>query len=83
MALGQSLRHEELGARGRRMLKTRTMVSQKRKTPHCQLHNMSKKVWVTVAPETSCVKTVMDCPAERVLRGWISEGTSQPKGPQA
>lgn len=28
------------------------------------------------------VKTVIDCPAERVSRGWISDGMSQPSGPQ-
>ena len=57
--------------------------SQNRKTPHCREQSMRRKVCVTVAPDTSCVNTVMDCPAERVLRGWISEGTSQPRGPQA
>ena len=25
--------------------------------------------------------TLMPCPAERVSRGWISEGTSHPRGP--
>lgn len=37
---------------------------------------------VTVAPETSWVKTVMLCPAERVFKSCISEGISQPTGPQ-
>jgi len=37
---------------------------------------------VTVAPETSWVKTVMLCPADRVFKSCISEGISQPTGPQ-
>ena len=35
-----------------------------------------------MAPDISCVKTVIDCPAERVLRSCTSLGTSQPMGPQ-
>lgn len=44
-------------------------------------HNMLKNVWPTVAPLVSCTKVVMLCPADLVFRGWISLGTSQPKGP--
>ena len=36
-----------------------------------------------MAPEISCVKTVILCTAERVFRSWISEGTNQPMGPHA
>lgn len=32
---------------------------------------------MTVAPDTSWVKTVTDWPADLVLMGWISDGTLQ------
>jgi hypothetical protein len=28
------------------------------------------------------VNTVIDCPADRVSMGWISDGMSHPRGPQ-
>ena len=50
-------------------------------TPYCMLHIMGRKEMVTTAPDISCVNTVMDWPAERVFRSWISEGMSHPMGP--
>ena len=60
---------------------TRTGRPQALTTPYCMLHIMGRKEMVTTAPDMSCVNTVMDWPAERVFRSWISEGMSQPMGP--
>lgn len=45
------------------------------------MQSMDRKAWPTMKVNRKLVATVMDCPAERVSRGWISDGTSHARGP--
>ena len=42
---------------------------------------MVRKAWPMTKEKRKLTKVVMELLAERVSRGWISEGTSQPSGP--
>lgn len=52
-----------------------------RNTPQRMEHIMLRKAWPMTKEKRKLTKVVMEVLAERVSRGWISDGTNHPRGP--
>ena len=59
-----------------------TQPAKKRKMPYCIVQSMVRKACPRTAVKIKLTETVIAWPVERVSSGWISDGTSQPSGPQ-
>ncbi|GER41540.1 exodeoxyribonuclease 7 large subunit [Striga asiatica] len=58
-----------------------TQPAKKKKSPNLRWHSMERKSWPMMKVKNIFTETLMDCPADLVSSGWISLGTSQPRGP--
>lgn len=60
----------------------RISPQKKRYTPHSMEQSMVRKDWPMRKVKSMLMVTLMDWPADRVSKGWISEGINHPRGPK-